>query len=144
VVIAVDDTFVVPIPTLAKVIGFYRPEALLGLRSEERDEVTRRLAAAPSSWNAVALGTGGIVGIAVGAGSEQKALETSLAECAAHGGRDCRIAVLGPFLVEATSRVEAQNQGPTQGPRQAAAPGQNQGYPQFPGQTQQEKAPVNP
>jgi adenylate cyclase len=139
-VIAVDDTFVVPIPTLAKVAGFYRPEALFGIRPEQRDEVARRLAAAPNSWNAVALGTGGILGIAVSAGSEQSALETALADCAAHGGSDCRVAVLGPFLVEAMSRVEAQNQGP----RQAVAPGQNQAQPQSPGLRQEEKAPVNP
>jgi hypothetical protein len=142
VVIAIDDQFVVPIPTMAKVVGFYRPEALWGVPAEQRDEVARRLAAAPNSWNAVALGTGGIVGIAVGAGSEQSALETALVGCTTHGGRDCRITVLGPFMVEATNRVEAQNQGPIPGPRQQPAPAQNQ--PQFSGQTQEEKAPAKP
>src|SRR5262249_14419059 len=33
-VIAVDDTFVVPIPTLAKVVGFYREGSLFGVKPE--------------------------------------------------------------------------------------------------------------
>jgi adenylate cyclase len=133
-IIAVDDHFVVPIPTLAKVVGFYRPEALVGLTPEQRGEVAHRLAAAPNGWNGIALGSGGAVGVAVGAASEQSALEGALADCAAHGGRDCHIAVLGPFMVEATTRVEAQNQGPAPAPR----PGPGHGS----GQTEEEKAPA--
>ena len=101
--IAVDDTFVVPIPTLAKVVGFYRPEALFGVQAGPRDEIARRLAGAASGWNAVAVGADGNVGIVVGAGSEQDALEGARADCAKHD-RNCRIAVLGPFLVGAADR----------------------------------------
>jgi adenylate cyclase len=105
-VLAVDDTFVVPIPTLAKAVGLYRPEALFGVKPEVRDEVARRLAAAPNRWNAVAVGAGGSVGVAIDAGSEQSALEGALADCTARGGRDCRITVLGPFLVEPADQTD--------------------------------------
>ncbi len=98
-VIAVDDTFVIPIPTLAKAVGLYRPDALFGVRPEARNEVARRLAGATDGWNAVAVDTGGNVGIAVGAGSEQSAFKAAIADCATHG-RNCRIVVLGPFQVE--------------------------------------------
>jgi adenylate cyclase len=98
-VVALDDTFVIPIPTLAKAIGVYRPEGLVGVRPSTRDEVARRLADAPNAWNAVAIGTNGNVGIALSADSEQSALDGALADCAKHD-RNCRIAVLGPFLVE--------------------------------------------
>jgi adenylate cyclase len=98
-VVAVDDTFVVPIPTLAKAIGFYRPDGLVGVTPAVRDEVARRLASAPNAWNAVAVGAGGNVGIALDADSELSALDGAMADCAKHD-RNCRIAVMGPFLVE--------------------------------------------
>ena len=98
-VIAVDDTFVVPIPTLAKAVGFYRPDALFAVQPDARHEVARRLAGATVGWNAVAVGTDGQVGIAVGAGAEQSALDDALTDCAKRD-RGCRVAVLGPFLVE--------------------------------------------
>ncbi len=135
-VVAVDDTFVIPIPTLAKVVGFYRPDALVGVQPDARDEVARRLAAAPNSWNAVAVGADGHVGIAVSADSERSAFDGAMKDCAQHD-RNCRIAVLGPFLVEATgagqNQVQAQNQAPSQpggenapspqpGPAPAASP----------------------
>jgi adenylate cyclase len=105
-IIAVDDTFVVPIPTLAKAIGLYRPEALFGVKPEVRDDVAHRLAAAPNRWNAVAIGAGGSVGVAIDAGSERGALDGALADCTAQGGRDCRITVLGPFVVEPADQTD--------------------------------------
>jgi adenylate cyclase len=104
-VIAIDDTFVVPIPTLMKVISFYTPNAIrFRVKEEGRKEVARRLAGANSGWNAVAVGTAGDVGIAIGAGSEQGAIDGALADCAKHDN-NCRVAVLGPFL------IETRNQG---------------------------------
>ena len=121
-VVAVDDTFVVPIPILAKVVGIYRPDALSGVRPDTRDEVARRLAGAPNSWNAVAVGAGGNVGIALSAASEQSAFDGAMKDCAQHD-RTCRIAVLGPFLVEPSgaghNQVQAQNQAPRLAPSQA-------------------------
>jgi adenylate cyclase len=61
--------------------------------------VARRLASAISGWNAVAVGAGGHVGLKVGALSEQAAVDASLEACRTQD-RDCRLAVLGPFLVE--------------------------------------------
>ena len=112
-VIAVDDTFVVPIPTLAKVVGFYRQGALFGVKPEAADEIARRLAAGTDGWNALAVGAGGNVGIAAGAGSERSALDGALADCAKHDSK-CRIAVLGPFLVEATSESPPPHQAQPQ------------------------------
>ena len=99
-VVAVDDTFVTAVPTLGKAVGFYRQEALFGVQPEERAEVARRLANAPRGWNAVAVGTAGHAGIEVGAVSERSAVDGAMENCAIHD-RDCRIAVIGPFLVEA-------------------------------------------
>jgi hypothetical protein len=105
-VVAVDDTFVIPIPSLAKAVGFYRPEGLVGVSPQSRDEVERRLSSAPpNAWNAVAVGAGGNVGIALGADSEQTAFDRALADCAGRD-RDCRIAVMGPFLVEPTGQPQ--------------------------------------
>jgi len=98
-VVAVDDTFVVPIPVTAKVVGFYRPTALTAVPSSLRDDIARRLANATSGWNAVAVGAGGRVGLKLGAPSEREAIEASLQACRTQD-RDCRVAVLGPFLVD--------------------------------------------
>jgi hypothetical protein len=98
-VVAVDDTFVVPIPTLARAVGFYRPAALNSVHPGARDDVARQLANATDGWNAVAAGAGGQAGIKVAAGSEQSAIDGALEECGKRD-RDCRIVVIGPFLVE--------------------------------------------
>jgi hypothetical protein len=98
VVVAIDNTFVIPIPTLARVIGFYLPDVMVNLTPQVRDEVAHRLSITPNAWNAVAIGAGRNVGIALGADSEQSALDGALADCAKHD-RDCRIAVMGPFVV---------------------------------------------
>jgi hypothetical protein len=98
-VVAVDDSFVVPIPVTAKVVGFFRPTALTVLPSSLRDDIARRLGNATSGWNAVAVGAGGRVGLKLGAPSEREAIEASLQACRTQD-RDCRVAVLGPFLVD--------------------------------------------
>jgi hypothetical protein len=98
-VVAIDDTFVVPIPVTAKVVGFYRPAALTAVPSSLREDIARQLANTTSGWNAVAVGAGGRVGVKVGAPSERAAVEASLEACRTRD-RDCRVAVLGPFLVE--------------------------------------------
>jgi hypothetical protein len=98
-IVAVDDTFVVPIPTLARAVGFYRPAALIAAHPRARDDVARQLANTTDGWNAVAVGAGGLAGVKVAAGSEQSAIDGALEECGKRD-RECRIAVIGPFLVE--------------------------------------------
>jgi hypothetical protein len=123
-VIAVDDKFVIPIPTLAKAVGFYRPDALFGVQAETRKDIARRLADAPNGWNAVAVGAAGNAGIAVKADSERSAFDGAMKDCAQHD-RDCRVVVLGPFLVEADhgqNQVQAKNQAPSQNGEQQTAP----------------------
>ena len=129
--VAIDNTFVIPIPTLAKAIDFYRPEAL-SVQPQARNEVARRLAGAPNAWNAVAVGTGGNVGIATRAVSEQSAINIALADCAKHD-RDCRLVVLGPFMVE-MAQVQVQAQRPAQVQTQPQRPVQVQTQPQRPAQ----------
>jgi len=98
-VVAVDDSFVVPIPSLAKVVGFYRPTALTAVPAALREDVARRIANATSGWNAIAIGAGGHPGVKLGAPSERAAIDASLEACRTHD-RDCRVMVLGPFLVD--------------------------------------------
>jgi adenylate cyclase len=110
-VVAIDNTFVVPLPTVATVTGIYRAEALPGVLPHAREEVARRLAGVPNAWNAVAAGERGDVGIAANARDEQSAVNSAQAECAKRD-RNCRIIVLGPFLVQMNNGV-AQPQVPT-------------------------------
>jgi hypothetical protein len=114
-VVAVDDTFVIPVPTLAKAVGFYRPDSLTAVSPRLRDEIARRLANATDGWNAVAVGAGGQVGIKVGAGSEQSAVDGATEDCA-NRDRDCRVVVIGPFLVDAARESKGQGRRETRGP----------------------------
>ena len=98
-IVAVDDKFVVPIPTTVKAIGIFRPGTDTTLAADARDDVARRLAKAPGGWNAVAVGANGRPGIAVSAGGEQAALDTALTDCRKQD-QDCHVISIGPFLVE--------------------------------------------
>jgi class 3 adenylate cyclase len=111
-IIAVDDDFVVPIPTTMTVVGFAAPAVMNAVTPGMRDEVARRLGNAPGGWNAIAVGTGGQPGIAVGAVSEQMAINAAMAEC---GRRDsgCRVVVIGPFAVEGTPNFPAASPSPS-------------------------------
>jgi adenylate cyclase len=100
-VVALDDTFVAAVPTLARAVGFYRQDALLELQVEVRDEVARRLATSNQGWQAVAVGAAGHAGTEVGASSERSAVDGAMENCAMHD-QDCHIAVIGPFLVQAS------------------------------------------
>jgi hypothetical protein len=98
-VVAVDDMFVNAIPTLAKAVGFYRPDALFGVQPGEREDIARRLAATHGGWQAVALGATRHAGVKVGAISERSAVDGALENCALYD-HDCRVEVIGPFLVQ--------------------------------------------
>ena len=99
-IIAVDDEFVVPIPTTMKPVGFFQPAGNALIAPGSRDQVARRLATKTNGWSAVATGADGLVGMALNASDEQKAIEGALADCSSHD-RGCRVIAIGPFSVVA-------------------------------------------
>jgi uncharacterized caspase-like protein/tetratricopeptide (TPR) repeat protein len=108
-IMAVDDKFVVPIPTTMKAIGFFRPSSDTTLAADARDDVARKLSNASGGWSAVAVGANGRPGIAVKAASEQAALDGALTDCSKHD-QDCRVISIGPFLVEPKSSSTGSGQ----------------------------------
>ena len=96
--VAVDDVFSVPVPTLMRAIGFFHPAADTSIAADARDDVMRKLAEASTGWNAVAVGSAGRPGLALKAANEQAAIDGALADC---GKRDssCRVVAIGPFAV---------------------------------------------
>jgi hypothetical protein len=98
-IVAVDDRFVVAIPMTMKVTGFFQASTNALILPELRSDVARRLSNATTGWNAVAVGTGGGPGLAVGVLSEQAAIDGAVAACSARD-RNCRVIAIGPFLVE--------------------------------------------
>jgi adenylate cyclase len=97
-IIAVDDVFVVPVPTILKVTGFFHPAGNASIAAEARDEVARQFAAAPDGWNALAVGAAGHPGLALKAANEQNAVNQALGNCA-KSDSDCRVIAIGPFSV---------------------------------------------
>ncbi len=97
-IVAIDDSFVVPVPTTAKVTGFFRADKNASIAADARDYVTRKLADALSGWSAVAVGTSGRPGLALHAAGEQSAVSEAQGNCAQHDS-DCRLIAIGPFAV---------------------------------------------
>jgi len=97
-IVAVDETFVVPVPTQMKVVGFFRPAAESSITANARDDVVRKLAEASTGWNAVAVGSAGRPGLALKAANEQAAIDDALADCGKHDS-NCRVIAIGPFTV---------------------------------------------
>jgi hypothetical protein len=97
--LAVDDRFVVAIPTTMKVVGFFQPSTNALILPELRSDAARRLGNVTTGWNAVAVGNGGDPGFALGALGEQAAIDSALANCS-NRDRNCRVIAIGPFLVE--------------------------------------------
>jgi adenylate cyclase len=97
-IVAVDETFVVPVPTLMKAIGFFHPAADSAIAAETRDDVVRKLAEASTGWNAVAVGAQGRPGLGLKASNEQNAVNDALADCAKRDS-NCRVIAIGPFTV---------------------------------------------
>jgi adenylate cyclase len=98
-IVALDDRFIVPVPRLRKVVGLFRSGPVDIIAPEFRDEVARQLRNATKGWSAVAVGASGRVGIKLGAESEQAAIDAAMQACGRRD-RDCRILVIGPFLVD--------------------------------------------
>jgi len=64
--VALDDRFVVAIPTTMKVIGFFQANTNALILPELRSDVARRLGNVTTGWSAVAAGAGGGPGLALG------------------------------------------------------------------------------
>ena len=99
-IIAVDDVFVVPIPTMMKAVGFFQIAGNALIAPGSRDDVARRLATGTSGWSAVATGANGFAGVVPHAATEHNAIEGALADCSRHD-RGCQVIAVGPFSVVA-------------------------------------------
>jgi class 3 adenylate cyclase len=97
-VVALDDVFVVPVPTTLKAVGFFRVEGNSTIAPDTREDAARRLAGAGSGWTAVAVGATGHPGLGLKATNEQDAVNDALANCVKHDS-DCHIIAIGPFSV---------------------------------------------
>ena len=97
-IVAVDDVFVVPVPSLMKPVGFFHPATNPSISADSRDDVAHRLADAPTGWNAVAVGAQGRPGLGLKASSEQGAMNDALGNCVKRD-TDCRVIAIGPFAV---------------------------------------------
>ena len=112
-IVAVNDAFVVPIPTLMKATGFFLPGVTDAIAPERRENLSLRLANATTGWNVVAIGSGGRPGLMIDAQTEQSAIDGALEDCGRQD-RECRVIAVGPFLVERlSSTAEAKESGQT-------------------------------
>lgn len=97
-IIAIDDVFIVPIPTKMKPVGMFHAETNSSIISQKRGYVAARLRNAKSGWNALAVGASGQPGLGLNARNEQEAIAGALTDCRRQD-RDCRVLSLGPFEV---------------------------------------------
>jgi class 3 adenylate cyclase len=97
-IVALNDNFVVPIPTSLKVTGFFKASGNTMISADARDALAHRLAEAQSGWNAVAVGAAGRPGLGLKAATEQAAVDGALADCVKRDS-NCRIIAIGPFSV---------------------------------------------
>jgi hypothetical protein len=70
-VVALDDVFVVPVPTTLKVIGFFLPASNSAIASDARSDAAHQLHAVTGGWNAVAVGANGRPGPALKASTSR-------------------------------------------------------------------------
>jgi class 3 adenylate cyclase len=97
-IVAIDDAFVVPMPSTLKVTGFFQAAISSSIAAEARDDVSRKLANASSGWSAVAVGASGRPGLALKAANEQNAVNEALGDCVKRDS-DCHVIAIGPFSV---------------------------------------------
>jgi DNA-binding winged helix-turn-helix (wHTH) protein len=98
-IVAVDDVFVVPLPTTMRAIGFFHPRSSIVVASDAREELTRRIKEAASGWTVVAVGISGRPGLALHAANEHAGIDSAIADCAKLD-HDCHVIAIGPFTVE--------------------------------------------
>jgi adenylate cyclase len=96
-IVAVDENFVVPVPTLLRANGFFHAASNPSIVADARDEVARKLGDG-MGWNAVAVGTAGRPGLGLKAADEQTAVNAAIADCVKHDS-DCHVIAIGPFTV---------------------------------------------
>ncbi len=99
-IVAVDNVFVVPIPTTMKPVGFFNAAADPAIAEEARADVARRLSDSFGGWKAVAVGARGQPGVALSARNERDVTAAALADCAMRD-QDCHVVAIGMFSVEA-------------------------------------------
>ncbi len=97
-VVALDDVFVVPVPTTAKATGFFEAVTNSSIARDARSDLANKLAEARSGWNVVAVGAAGRPGLKLMGASEADAVSEALADCAKHDS-DCHVIAIGPFTV---------------------------------------------
>jgi len=97
-IVAIDDAFVVPVPSTLKVTGFFQAAISSSIAADARDDVSRKLANASSGWSAVAVGVSGRPGLALKAANERNAVNEALADCVKRDS-DCHVIAIGPFSV---------------------------------------------
>jgi hypothetical protein len=93
IIIAVNSTFVVPVPRTFKVTGFYQD------RVDRQGNPHARSVNPTSGWSAVAIGKRGRPIATYGALSEAIAIKDTLTNCEKEDG-DCHIVAIGPFSVK--------------------------------------------
>jgi class 3 adenylate cyclase len=96
---ALNENFVVPVPTIMKATGFFHAATSDAIAPGLRDDVAHRLGNG-SGWTAVAAGASGKVGVALRGANEQAAIDGAMADCAKQDS-SCRVIGIGPFAVEA-------------------------------------------
>jgi adenylate cyclase len=99
-IVAVDDNFVVPVPSIMKPTGMFHPLDDSSIAGDARDDVMHQLADASGGWNAVAVGSAGRPGLSLKAASELDAVNGALANCARHDS-NCRVIAIGMYAVGA-------------------------------------------
>jgi hypothetical protein len=97
-VVAVDEVFVVPVPTIMKPTGLFKAADNSSIAADARTDVAHQLAEASSGWNAVAVGSSGRPGLALKASNEQDAVNGALSDCTRRDS-NCRVIAIGPFEV---------------------------------------------
>ncbi len=97
-IVAIDDAFVVPVPSTLKVTGFFQAAISSSIAAHARDDVSRKLANASSGWSAVAVGASGRPGLSLKAPSERNAVNEALGDCVKRDS-DCHVIAIGPFSV---------------------------------------------
>jgi class 3 adenylate cyclase len=97
-IVAVNDGFVVPIPTTMRATGFFHAASATAIAPELREVVARQLDGSVG-WSAVAAGAAGQAGLALHGANEQAAIDAAMADCARRDA-SCRVIAIGPFAVE--------------------------------------------
>ncbi len=97
-IVAIDDAFVVPVPSTLKVTGFFQAAISSSIAAHARDDVSRKLANASSGWSAVAVGASGRPGLSLKAANERNAVNEALGDCVKRDS-NCHVIAIGPFSV---------------------------------------------